>query len=147
MLDLTNKKNLYRIYPIKKENGKKRWIYAPCEELKLLQKELSRKLESFIVSEYCHGFKKGSSISNAAIMHIEKKWIIKLDIKDFFPSIKKEMLTFLDDTEKEIATLDDRLVQGSPCSPIVSNIVMYELDQFFHHAFEVLGVAYSRYAD
>jgi retron-type reverse transcriptase len=147
MLDLSNKRSLYRIYPIKKDNGKVRIIQAPCDGLKKAQKELSRKLESFVVSEHCYGFKKGSCASHAAVMHTGKKWIIKLDIKDFFPSIKKSMLTFLNDYEKELATLNDRLTQGSPCSPIISNIVLFEFDQFLHLELQKLGVAYSRYAD
>jgi retron-type reverse transcriptase len=147
MLDLTCKKKLYNIYSRKKPNGKVRIIYAPCIELKTEQKLLSRKLESFVVSEYCYGFKKGSSTTGAAEMHIGKKWIIKLDIKDFFPSIRKEMLTFLDDYEKELSTYNNRLVQGSPCSPIISNIVMTESDEFLYHNLYKLGIAYSRYAD
>ena len=147
MIDLSNKKSLYRIYPIRKSNGKLRWIYAPCEELKIEQKKLSKKLESFSVSEYCHGFKKGSCISDAARIHVNKKWIIKIDIKDFFPSITSKNLTFLSEYERELATLDNRLVQGSPCSPIISNIIMYDSDEFFHLEFQKLDVAYSRYAD
>jgi len=148
MLDLSNKEKLYHIYPVKKASGKKRIIHAPCLQLKAEQKKLASRLEAVPISDWCYGFRKGRSITDAASMHVNKDWIITIDIKDFFPSITKDMLcAFLSEYEAEVATYKNRLTQGSPCSPIISNIVFLELDNVFFEYFEVREISYSRYAD
>ena len=148
MLDLTNKKSLYTIFTRKKRNGKKRIIHAPCEELKLEQKRLAKILEDREpISEHCYGFVKGLSSVSAASNHINKDWILCLDIKDFFPSIRREFLAFLTDEEFNIASLDDRLIQGSPCSPIITNIALREFDTRVGNMCKNMDIAYSRYAD
>lgn len=147
MLDLSNKISLYNIYPKIKPNGKKRIIFSPCKELKVEQKKLAKKLASFVVSDHCYGFKKNTNILDAVQLHVKKDWIITLDIKNFFPSVKKDMLIFLNDYEKEIATFNDRLVQGSPCSPVITNILFKDLDDQFYDYFKSFNVNFCRYAD
>jgi len=148
-MDLSKKKSLYSIYSIKKQNGKKRIIFAPCEELKKAQKELAEKLEEKeLVSEFCHGFKRGSNASDSAKMHENKKWVMTIDICNFFPSITSDMLMpFMTEYEIDLATYNNRLVQGSPSSPIISNIIFRELDGHIARLFLKRGIDYTRYAD
>jgi len=148
MISLENKNSLYSIFSRKKKDGKKRIIHAPCLELKQEQRKLMLSLQKREwISEHCYGFKKGSSISSAASNHIGKDWILNIDIKNFFPSINENMLSFLDEYEKELATLNGTVVQGSPCSPIISNIILRELDEEISNIFGWINVNYSRYAD
>lgn len=147
MLDLSNKNALYRVYRIKKPNGKFRVIHAPCDELKAEQRKLMNRLNRMLTSDYCYGFKRGSNTSQAAAPHVGSRWVLTIDIQDFFPSITTDMLSWLTPYERELATLDGRLVQGSPCSPVISNLLLKDFDEEVVKHFNSLNVRYSRYAD
>jgi len=150
MIDLTNKKNYYNIYPKKKKNGKIRWIYAPLEPLKSEQFILKNKLEDkYNPSDCVFGFIEGRSPIDAAKLHVNKDWVISFDIDNFFPSITKEMVLSLgvSEYESEIATLDGKLVQGSPCSPVISNLVFANMDRYLDFYAYLFNYSYSRYAD
>ena len=43
--------------------------------------------------------------------------------------------------------MNDSLVQGSPCSPIISNIVLRKLDAQLQQYAQRIGATYTRYAD
>lgn len=65
-----------------------RCIEAPKSRLKAIQRKI---LESILnpipVHETCHGFRRGRSIQSFAAEHASKRMVLKLDLKDFFPSI------------------------------------------------------------
>ena len=142
-----NKMSYYHIMYIDKKNGKKRKIFSPKNFLKRLQHRIKIKYESNILSKYAYGFIKNVSIADCARNHVGKKWIIKMDIYNFFPSIKKDRLKFLTEEEREIVTVKDGLVQGSPCSPVLSNIFLFDFDETIGGEFEKENITYSRYAD
>ena len=78
----------YRIYKIKKRNGKYRTIYEPKPLLKHIQKQiLANILNDRSISKYATAYHKGLSIKANALPHVKKDVILKLDIKDFFESI------------------------------------------------------------
>ena len=93
--------------------------------------------------------------------HTGKKFVLKLDIKNFFPSITREMVygAMYDDINAEnikyivpaieMCLLDGRLPQGAPTSPAISNIVCRNLDLLLSGAIKCLGfeISYTRYAD
>lgn len=147
MINLEEKRKLYSIFRVKKPNGKFRVIMAPREELKKEQKQIALKLNKVALSGFCYGFRKGFSVPNATAQHTGKDWVFKVDIKDFFPSITIEKLMFLSEYEREVVTLDGKLVQGSPCSPVISNMVFRNLDNKFGRYFKSLNISYTRYAD
>lgn len=151
MIDLSNKRSLYRIYKKKKPNGKYRAIHAPQGELKNEQVALAKKLSAMYEPLDCvYGYIKGRSTSDLANNHIGKDWLITIDIEDFFPSITKPKLLALGltDYEAEIATLGGKCVQGSPCSPVISNLIMQDADKKLDILFrEIMGMCYTRYSD
>lgn len=79
----------------KKKNGKKkiRWIYAPEEKLKQVQRTIMRSVLYRYASHPCaHAYVSQRNIRSGAHEHCGKEFTIVLDIKDFFPSITKEMI-------------------------------------------------------
>jgi hypothetical protein len=151
MIDLSDKKSLYKIHKKKKSNGKLRIIYAPCNELKDEQNELAKKLSlEYFPPDFVSGFIAKRNASWDMEKHTDRKWVCELDVKDFFPSIREHKLIKelnLSEYEASIATLDGKLVQGSPCSPLISNMFFYRLDLFFHSYLKSIDVNYTRYAD
>jgi len=154
-----NIENNYKIYKIKKRNGKYRSIYEPTSLLKNIQKQiLVNILNNKIISKYAKAYHKGISLKDNAIPHINKDTILKLDIKDFFESISFSdiynscfpieyfpksvgmLLTYL-------CTYDEHLTQGAPTSAYISNLVMKDFDEILGAWCEEKDIAYTRYSD
>lgn len=143
----------YKIYRISKGNGKFRIITAPNPELKSLQKKIMNDLEKLPLHDSAHGFIKGRSIATNAQPHIKKKFVLNIDLKDFFPSIKTKMVKALfkkigyDETMTNYVVYKGGLPQGSPCSPVISNLYCIELDKELKKLADDLNYSYTRYAD
>lgn len=153
----------YKVFFIWKDEDhtKKRWIEAPNETLKDIQERILYKIiyKNISPTKYAHGFCHGKSIATNAMEHTGKKYVLKMDFKNFFPSITYEMIrvAFLDFTNSENADYIDlalklccykgRLAQGAPTSPALSNIYCIKLDLFLSAIAENLGIKYTRYAD
>lgn len=157
----------YRVYTIKRF-GKVRTIYDPKPSLKEKQKTVVSYLSQRGIgaTKYAHGFVKGRNIRTAVKPHIGKACIVHMDIKSFFPTIRKDWV--IDALTKEnipygtiqaiteVACLDDRLPIGSPCSPFLSNMVFKILDWKLakycksfakRYGKSFTRIAYTRYAD
>lgn len=149
----------YRIYKIKKKNGKLRTIYEPNSILKNIQKRiLENILNNESISKYAKAYHKGISLRDNALPHTGKKTILKLDIKNFFESI-----SFLDVYEScfpieyfpksvgmlltYLCTYDEHLTQGSPTSAYISNLVMKSFDEVLGKWCEGKNINYTRYSD
>ena len=149
----------YKIYKIRKRNGKYRTIYEPNSLLKHIQKQiLLNILNNKSISKYAKAYHKGISLKDNAIPHINKNIILKLDIKDFFENISfvdiynscfpieyfpksvGMLLTYL-------CTYDEHLTQGSPTSAYISNLVMKDFDEVLGAWCEDKNISYTRYSD
>jgi RNA-directed DNA polymerase len=104
-----------------------------------------------------HGFvKKRNTLSNANC-HLEAKFLLKLDVKNFFESISFnsvveafESLGFNSKISEEltkITTLEGKLVQGYSTSPILANLVCVRMDKEIKMVCDKEGATYTRYAD
>jgi retron-type reverse transcriptase len=81
-----NKK--YVNFEIPKKTGGKRTITAPDKFLKKIQRRINLLLTLFFESKPAsHGFIEGRSIVTNAKIHVGKKYVLNVDLKDFFPSI------------------------------------------------------------
>ena len=131
----------YNTFPILKKNGAQRFIYAPNGHLKYIQKKIANALlEIYEPKKIVHGFIKEHSIVTNAKTHINKTCILNIDLENFFESIHfGRVLGMFTSTpfsfSREIAICLARLVcyngflpQGSPASPIISNIICRKLD-------------------
>lgn len=149
----------YKVYKIKKRNGKYRTIYEPNSMLKHIQKQiLINILNNKSISKYAKAYHKGISLKDNAIPHINKKIILKLDIKNFF-----ENISFLDVYNScfsieyfpksvgfiltYLCTYDNHLTQGSPTSAYISNLIMKEFDVEIGNWCNINDISYTRYSD
>jgi len=78
----------YVTFAIPKRSGGRRLIMAPKRRLKSIQRNLLTLLvEKLPVGDHAHAFRRGRSIRTGAEPHVGKRLVLKLDLKDFFPSV------------------------------------------------------------
>jgi RNA-directed DNA polymerase len=78
----------YKIYEIPKRTGGSRTIEHPARELKLLQAWLAENLLSDLpIHTSAAAYRRGSSIKKHANVHRHNKFLLKVDFRNFFPSI------------------------------------------------------------
>lgn len=168
----------YHTFPIIKKSGKKRWIDAPSSELKRAQAVILRKfLYKFSPHSAAVGFVKKLSVKDGAQKHIGARFVINLDISDFFNSIKKHRvlrlmhsllaryiesnpeLCGMSETEKKnyinnyrdilvsLCIYKNRVPQGARTSPAIANLIAIPLDIALSDYAASHNMIYSRYAD
>lgn len=90
--NFVNRKNhdSYRKFSIQKRSGGRRFIHVPARNLMHVQRWLNEYvLKKVPVHPASYAFTKGSSIKKCAAKHCGAKWLIKIDIKDFFESVSE----------------------------------------------------------
>jgi RNA-directed DNA polymerase len=103
-----------------------------------------------------------SSFSKKFFTNATSRYLLRMDLTDFFPSITQTDLrnyvvehsalfsgwTALDiEVFCRLVYRDSALPIGAPTSPLLSNAICYEMDVQLHSLCTKSGVAYSRYAD
>jgi len=160
---------VYNYYLIRKEKGGRRKIYAPANHLKKAQKTINYYLQAyylcikpsnvfgFVINPHYMG--KYCNIAENASVHTNKKFVLNIDLKDFFPSIsakqvKKLFSSPIFNFDEQISTAitllttyKGKLPTGAPTSPVISNFVCLQLDADLMQFSEANGLSYSRYAD
>ena len=157
---------------IPKPNGGTRQLGIPCVKDRLIQQAISQWLSQFYeptFSTSSYGFRPGRSAHQAVLAGLNhlnegRIWIVELDLANFFDRVNHDrLISVLSNQVKDKRTL--RLIrqylnsgiliegvvsqrtegtpQGSPLSPLLSNIILDELDK----ELEERGLNYVRYAD
>lgn len=129
----------------------KRKIFAPRQKLKEIQKSIL----SIIKEQY----RIKLNINEAAKVHCNQKWILKMDIKDFYQSVPSENIikvinkifkwrSFLP-PEKiyKYCTVGDKLPVGAITSAHLANICFVEIDEKILEFCKENNINYSRYMD
>jgi retron-type reverse transcriptase len=157
----------YKVYKIpKKTSGKFRTIAQPSPEIKALQRWVDKNIISLLpVHSSAAAYRKGRGIRSNAELHSSGSYLLKMDFKEFFNSLKPhDFLMLLEKnfpgrfSGEDCARISNILFWkpkdsdlcmsiGAPSSPSVSNAIMYEFDSTISEYCKILNVVYSRYAD
>ncbi|MDS0527612.1 retron St85 family RNA-directed DNA polymerase [Clostridium sp. SHJSY1] len=161
ILKISEKNTAYKKYRIPKKKGGYRTIYHPSKELKLLQYWLVKRIFSkFPISKCSTAYSKGNSIKKNALIHKNSNYMLHLDITNFFESISHYHLdrilrkidkidsTDMDLIKRIVFYKGEYLVIGSVASPIISNCIMYDIDEeIINKCIRGRNLIYTRYAD
>jgi len=166
--------SLYEEFYIPKRSGGLRRIDAPCPELMDALRRLKTIFEEDFRALYhtaAFAYVKKRSTIDAVKRHQanESRWYAKYDLHNFFGSttldfmirqfsmvypfsevVKSEDGLLQLTTALELATLDGGLPQGTPISPLITNIMMIPIDYKLSNKlrnFEKQRFVYTRYAD
>jgi len=162
----------YIEFKVPKRKGGYRVIHAPDDELKEYIRTFMKECPVFRLKEsiFCHGFCKGRNTVTAVLPHVGKKYLIVMDIKDFFNNIEYHNLSCeiicdgihyimdqcskysacpCDYFEKCFIELNDKLVlpQGAPSSPKLANLYLLQFDYKISRVAYDMNADYTRYAD
>jgi len=173
---VTAKTDHYHRFQIPKRKGGFRSIASPKPTLRTAQSWILENILSKItVHENAMAFRKNRSIINNAEPHQGKGVVIKMDLKDFFPSIQFRRVKGLfqsfgynegvstifglicTDAFRVNAQLDGQnfyvalgeryLPQGACTSPALTNIICRKLDRRMTGLAKKYDYTYTRYAD
>lgn len=162
-------KNSYEEFEIPKKNGGSRIINSPKKNLKKIQRNLGSVLYE-MHSEYLkknntehkisHGFQKDRNIITNAKIHRHKKYLLNIDISDFFGAFhfgriqgyfyKSKEFGFSKEVSTIIAQLvcyNGKLPQGAPTSPVIANLIFNIVDLHILELARKYKLDYTRYAD
>jgi RNA-directed DNA polymerase len=155
-----------------KDDGSARLIEAPKSGLKHLQRRiLSHILERIPPHPAVHGFVKRRSIKTFAAPHTGQRVVLRMDLKDFFPSFRAARIQAFFRTigyPEPVADLlggicttsapralckllplhsQPHLPQGAPTSPALANLCFWRMDCRLTGLARTAGATYTRYAD
>lgn len=155
-----NTSNLYRISKqIEKEDGSKRITYDALPPLKIVLSNFRKRIiDKVLLPEYISAGKKGKSYIDNAEVHAGSYGLLSEDIKNFFPQVSFksvfEAFKYLYKMSPEVAevaallcTKDGHLVQGSPVSGSLANVIFYAKEPLLVDSLKRLGFRYTRYYD
>jgi len=167
---ISNAHKQIKKFHIPKRKGGYRVICQPSAKLKTIQYWVIKNIcNSLPVDNSAYAYRDGVSILNNAFFHASNKYFLKVDLKNFFPSIsfddfikivrnwhkKNQPMWELDRNSESIlkkVCFDEKgfLPIGYPSSPSISNAVMYPVDLAIKKEIEegkYGKMLYTRYAD
>lgn len=149
----------YTIKEIPKKDGTSRTLCVPILSLKVVQKWiLIEILEKIDVSQQAMAFvPKKNGLKSNADYHKKNIFLLEMDIKNFFGTIKEEQVfrlfcnigynTKVSTILTSLCTFDGELPQGAVTSPYLANLVSYHLDARLNGLCSRKDIVYTRYAD
>lgn len=156
----SNDSTKYRSFDIPKRRGGVRNINAPTGSILRIQRSLKPHLDNIYKPRpSVYGFVKGGGIVKNAQRHVNKRWVLNIDLESFFDSInfgriRGRLLARPYELDSDVATTiahaacyQKRLPQGGAISPVLSNIVCDRLDSELSRLCRKYRCTYTRYVD
>lgn len=173
----SEKKSHYVYRWLPKRSGGWRLIEAPKPELKRVQEKILREILNHVPTHNAaHGFVIGRSIISNSMPHTGKRFLLKLDLKDFYANVRysrvvaifrslgysREVAIWLArltttalpwDVKSPVSAVERarfsprHLPQGGVTSPALANLSAFSLDVRLQGVAERYHLTYTRYAD
>jgi RNA-directed DNA polymerase len=157
---LVEPEHRYKTFDIPKKSGGIRQISTPITAIKIIQKKLNQVLYAvYKIKPSVHGFVNGKNIVTNAQAHAKKRYVLNIDLKNFFPSVNfgrvrgmfiatpyslpPDAATVL----AQICCYNNQLPQGAPTSPIITNMICAKMDSQLQRLAKACKATYTRYAD
>lgn len=157
---LVQSEKRYKTFDIPKKSGGTRQISTPKTALKIIQRKLNQVLQAvYQIKPSVHGFVSSKNVVTNAQNHVKKRYILNIDLKDFFPSVNfgrvrgmfiatpyglhPDVATVL----AQICCYNHQLPQGAPTSPIITNMICAKMDGQLQRLAKECKATYTRYAD
>jgi RNA-directed DNA polymerase len=159
---------------LRRRSGGVRLLEMPRARLKALQRRLLRDILEGIPPHDCaHAYRRSRSLAGYVAPHAGRAIVLRFDLRDFFPSIRRARVhalfrtagyppavarllaglctnvvprDVLDGTDEDRYS-SPHLPQGAPTSPALANLCAWRLDCRLAALAASLGAAYTRYAD
>jgi len=166
LVDIANKADQsYTSFAIPKKNSltASRTVAEPKHELKKIQKRLnSRIFELVEYPSYLQGGIKDQKNSrdyiNNSSIHVKPTTLINLDIRNFYPNIKREYVfdifknffhfePSVAEVLTKLTTLNGKVPQGGCCSSYIANLIFYSEEFKLVQHLRKFGWRYSRLLD
>lgn len=160
-----DKADHFSVFQIPKSSGGYRTITAPSEELKheytVIKNYLIDELK-ILTHNNAWAYTEKRSTLDAVKQHQDNNsnYFLKIDIEKFFDNCTPQLIIKqlskihplhhaknLIDYMAEFATFNNQLPQGTPLSPLLTNILMIPFDHAFSGYCDVNNLIYTRYAD
>jgi RNA-directed DNA polymerase len=133
----------YHYKVLAKRSGDLRLIEAPKQRLKEMQRRiLAEILERIPVHSAVHGFRRGRSIKSFVSPHVGQRVVVRMDVRDFFPSFHGPRIQAFFRTAGYPESVADLL--GGICTNAVPGSVWDK--SYFDFSFEQLREARALYA-
>lgn len=151
----------YVTFSLAKKSGGVRTISVPKAILKNYQKKLALDLLEIygVPLAAVNSFVKQRNVKTNALPHCGRALVMRLDLKNFFPSIsfgrvqglfRSGPFNFPDEIATvlaQVCTYQNQLPQGAPSSPVISNFICRVLDERISALAKRFKARYTRYAD
>jgi RNA-directed DNA polymerase len=155
---------VFKKFKLKSKNGKIRDIIAPHDTIKKPLQRLNtlfQKVYDKRNSEFQVAYKKGKNIKTNADIHTSNTYVYNIDLKDFYPSCKKELVDkyvkFLFKNVPNKAVVKDRffniildnggLFIGNPISGTLANAIISKPVAHIRNIAKKYDMEFSIYAD
>lgn len=158
LLDLCSD-NLYKVREEPKHSGVgTRTIEAPAKQLKSIQRKLNKELQKLEPPSYLFSGIKGKSFIDNALVHVQNKYVLCVDIHNFYPSTdSKKVLQFykhslgipndIANILTRLTTFDRHLPTGAPTSVILAYFAYAKTFEDIYKKAQELNIDMSVYVD
>ena len=165
LADTNNVQRRCKTFRLRKKHGGYREITAPKGALRGILQALNLVLQTYDKpTPWAYGFVCGRSVVDNAHPHVGKRYILNLDLKNFFPTITRQQVAecltaepfgFSSLAAKLVSGLatvrtknnEEVLAQGFATSPTLSNFICREMDKEIAGVATAQGITFTRYAD
>ena len=150
--------HLYTFDKEPKKSGGFRKISKPHKKLKEIQSAIHRLLGEVSVSDCAHGGIKGRSNLTNAQPHCNQRFLLNLDLKNFFPSISHYKVyelfhrtlrcsSIVASLLTRLTTVNRQVPQGGPMSTGLVNLILRQTDRRLEKLAKQYNINYTRFVD